>query len=122
MWDIIVSRRIKLVISGFGTECKTSYSGWLSAIEMPLPLLLSYKCKGKQATASDKTRTQAYTPAVASAVRSLTETPEAALPKKNGRLVESAFCGVLRLNMFDKKPIPIPPHQKSRTTVGQFGL
>ena len=77
-----VSRKMKELISGFGSSWSSRYSGWSNAFSLPPVSVYRYTFRGRLATASERIRTQEYTAVICMEVRSFTCLPEAEPPMK----------------------------------------
>lgn len=107
----MVSLSTNEVISSFGSSCSSRYSGCLPAFSLPVSVTW-YRCKGRLATVSAITRTQAYTVDTWMAVLALTGFPAALEPKKNAGAALTAFWGLSRERNMLNILIAPPPIKK----------
>lgn len=89
----MVSRRMKLVISGLGSSCRSLYSECSVAFRLPVSVC-SYTWMGSDAMVSAITRTQAYTVDIWIAVEAVTDLPDTLEPKEKDGAELTAFCGL----------------------------
>lgn len=75
-----VSRNTNELISGFGSSCKSKYSGWSMAFSLPPFFVYLYTCSGRPAMASASILTQEYTAVICIADRSVTVLPAVVPP------------------------------------------
>jgi len=95
----MVSLNTKLVISGFGSSCRTRHSGCSRLFSLLPSSPYLYTNSGSPAIASERIRTQEYTAVICMAVFSFTTLPEVEPPHKK-LLPLPRFLGLSRgLNM-----------------------